>query len=72
MKEDNEAITRSKADFYFKEKIKVHINFKTGYWKRGIILEVSSDFFTLDETLEGKQPIFFSQISSIEKYRESK
>ena len=67
MIEEKEMIMK-KTQVFFKEQIIVHIKLKTGFWKRGLITEVSADFFMLDETLEGIQPVFFQEIESIEKF----
>tara|TARA_R100001530_G_scaffold133097_1_gene106103 strand:- start:2417 stop:2638 length:222 start_codon:yes stop_codon:yes gene_type:complete len=68
MKNENEHILKKKVDYFCKNNSKVHIKFKKGYWKRGYIQETSSDFFILDETLEGKMPVFYIEILSIEIY----
>lgn len=70
MKNENEQILKKKVDYFYKNNSKVHIKFKKGYWKRGIIQENSSDFFILNETLEGNMPVFFIEISSIELFSE--
>ena len=66
---DNDLI-KKKVDIFFNSATLVHIKFKKGYWKRGLIKEISSDFFMLDERLEGIMPVFFQEIVSIEKFKE--
>ena len=66
--EEVEAL-QQKADYFFKNKTAVHIKFKRGYFKRGMITEISSDFFILQEFLEGSQPCFFLQIIDIEPFK---
>lgn len=61
-------LLQKKATVYFNRGEKVHISFKKGHWKRGIIQEVSADFFMLNETLEGMMPIFFLEIKDIRPY----
>lgn len=68
MTDDTRTILQKKADAFYVLKEKVHITFNNGHWARGLILEVGSEFFILDETLEGRQPVFFSDIKSIVKY----
>lgn len=71
MNNEDEKTIKQKVDFYFKEQVIIHIRFKKGFWKRGIIEEVSADFFILNETLEGRQPVFFQEISSLDKWRKA-
>ena len=47
---------------------RVHTTLKGGMWKRGIIITIKPDFFLLNETLEGILPVFFQEVSKIEKY----
>ena len=71
-KDEDLILLQKKADAYFVLGEIVHITFTRGNWKRGIIKEVSADFFILDERVEGKIPIFFQEIEAIEKFREVK
>ncbi len=64
----NEELIRQRVNYFFNIKKAVHIKFKKGNWKNGEIIEISSDFFMLDEFLEGPQPIFFLQIEDIDPY----
>ena len=68
MTEVNEELLKQKVNAYYKSGTIVHISFKKGYWKRGMILELSSDFFMLQERLEGEMPVFFSEIEDIAKF----
>lgn len=70
MSEEN--VLCRKAQEFLKLKIPVHISFKQNFWKRGIITEVKSDFFILDETIEGTMPIFFQEIKEIKKFHRTK
>ena len=67
---DNELnLLRKKVDAYFLLGEKVHIKYRnSSNWRRGIIKEVKTEFFMLEETKLGMMPIFFSEIYSIEKY----
>lgn len=67
-----EEMIRQKIDYFFKNKKSIHIQFKKGNWKNGEIKEISSDFFMLDEFLEGMQPIFFQQIEDVDVYTTKK
>lgn len=68
MTNDTRTVLQKKADAFWLLKEKVHISYNSGHWARGIILEVGSEFFILDEVLEGRQPVFFSEIKEIVKY----
>ena len=68
----NEEEMKMKANVFLKSEIPVHVDFRQGYWKNGKILEVSSDFFLLEERLEGRMPIFFIEINDIKPFKEIK
>lgn len=70
MSNEQEILLHKKADAYLVLGNAVHVKFKQGHWKRGIIKEVREDFFIIDERLEGQMPIFFQEIISIEKFNE--
>ena len=70
--DDARTIIQKKADAFWVLKEKVHISLTNGNWKRWIIKDIKSDFFILDESLEGNQPIFFVEVRSIEKYTPKK
>lgn len=57
-----------KSIFFFNSGEKVHVKYKQGYWKRGIINEVAPDFFMLSEVLDGRIPVFYMEIIDIEKF----
>ena len=70
--QDETLLLEHKANIFFKSQQVVHITFKKGFWKRGVIVEVSSDFFMLNERKEGMQPVFFLEIKDIMQYNERK
>lgn len=73
MNDENEMINlQKKVQVFFERQIKIHISFKEGYWKRGLIKEVSAEFFMLDERLEGLMPVFYTEIVSITPYTPKK
>ena len=57
-----------RAEYFFKDKLLVHIKTKKGGFYNGIIKEMSADFFILNERLLGEMPIFFLEIERIEPY----
>lgn len=73
MIDDNEVILlKKKVDAYYILGDIVHVSYKSGNWQRGKVIEVNSEFFIIDEILDGKMPIFFEEIKSIEKYKQKK
>ena len=64
-------LLRKKVDIYFILGTKVHIKKTDGIWKRGIIKEISADFFIIEEALQGAMPIFFQELRGIEPFREA-
>lgn len=65
---DEIQILKQKAEYFFNSNEPVHIKFKKGYWKRGVIIELKENHFSLQEFIEGDIPIFFLEVYSIEKY----
>jgi hypothetical protein len=61
-------LMQQKADYFFKNKKAVHVKYKKGFFKNGEIIEISSDFFMLNDFLEGEFPVFFLEIEEIELY----
>lgn len=70
--DDDISFLKRKIDAYWLLGTKLHITLNSGMWKRGIIVQdpkAHSDFFMLDESLEGDVPIFWIEVKSIEAYR---
>jgi len=61
----------------FKQKVKafknlkqpIHVSFKDGHFKNGYVKKVASDFFILDEFIEHREFIFFSEIKRVDIFR---
>jgi len=66
--EDRLILIKKKVEAFQPLNERVHITLKGGMWKRGIIITIKPDFFLLNETLEGILPVFFQEVSKIEKY----
>ena len=64
---DNQDILYQKANYFCKSQAPVHITLNNGYWKRGMVVEVRSDFFILDELKEGKIMVFYLEIEKIDR-----
>ena len=67
--DDFEEVFKVKSKYFYEKKIPVHIKFKAGYFRNGIILELNSDFLIFDEFREGRMIIFFIEIDRLEEYK---
>jgi hypothetical protein len=61
---------KKKIETFFKEEMPVHIVTHNNRWINGYIKEIKPDFFVLEEFKTGRLLIFFSEIWSLESYRE--
>lgn len=68
--DDEKVILLKKAQTFREHGKIVHVKYKNGIWKRGIITLVSRDFFFMQERLEGEVAVFFLEIKDIELFRE--
>lgn len=60
-----------RAKVFCDKELVVHISKKTGTFFNGVITEVSSDFFFIEDKETGKQLIFFHELKKpIETYTE--
>lgn len=68
MKEQKE----TKIEFFFEEKLKVHIDCFSGRFYNGGIIEINSKkcFIILNDRVIGETPIMFEEIKNIEKMKE--
>jgi hypothetical protein len=58
--------------FLFNNKITAHIDTLDNDFYNGLIVELHETFIVIDDRFIGNTPISFSQIKSIERFRESK
>lgn len=63
----NLEVLQKKAQTFFDKKLPVHVKFKQGFFKQGTILQVSDEFFELNEYQRGKTLIFYLEIKDIEQ-----
>jgi len=64
---NNERIAR----YFYENKIESHIVLNSGQFWNGLIMEVASDFFILDDKKEGHKVIFFQELKKpIEEFQE--
>jgi hypothetical protein len=60
---------RQKCEFFQEKKINVHLKKENNFYN-GLIIEVNKDFIILIDRKVGEVPIFFSEIITIEPYKE--
>jgi len=65
MTEQNKQIEQ-KATFFKSKNVSVYIKLNSGFFYRGTLLDVSSDFLILKDQKLGEMPIFYSEINIIE------
>lgn len=65
---------KKRADYFFKNKIKIHISKTDGRFHNGIITKVGSDFFFMQDIVKGNElMILYDELKkSIEKFQEVK
>lgn len=60
------------AKVYMEREIIVHVSCKNGSFHNGVIVEVTPDFFFIVDRLNGKQLVFFVELSKpIQEYMEN-
>ncbi len=60
-----------RAKVFLEKELKVHISKKTGTYLNGVIVEVSAEFFFIEDQKNGKELVFFSELKKpIETYTE--
>ena len=60
-----------RANLFCQRKAKVHISKSNGTFYNGIIAEIGSDFFFIDDEKTGRQLIFFLELDKpIEEFKE--
>ena len=67
-------VTKKKVDYFYKNKVIIHISLKADKFLNGEIKKVEKDFFILEDFKEGSQPVFYEEIlpNGITKYMEKK
>ena len=66
---NNVDVLKSKVKYFFDSQIPVHVTYQRGYWKNGKIKEIGTDFFLIDEFLEGERVVFLLEIEDIVEYK---
>ncbi len=64
---EREDTIRKKLEFYFKQKLAVHIKKNNNWFHNGEISSIHSDHCILIDEKEGRMPIYFSEIFEVEK-----
>ena len=63
-------ILRKKSRYFFDKKIPIHIKRDDGRFFNGLILETEGDLIILDDEVLGPMPIYFLEITLLEKREE--
>lgn len=64
-------MNHDRAKVFLEKGIKVHVSKSNGTFYNGIILEVSDDFFFIDDKEDGRQLVFFKELTKpLEEFRE--
>lgn len=61
---------RQKCEFFLEKKTTIHIQKTNGQFYNGLILEINNDFIILLDKKVGEVPIYFSEITKLEPYKE--
>lgn len=69
MNEQERAIQK-KAEYFFNNKIAVHIVKKNKFFHNGFILELQGDLIILNDEVDGTMHIYSFEVLEIEKRRE--
>jgi|TARA_Y100000296_G_scaffold80134_1_gene105088 prenyltransferase beta subunit len=72
MNEQELTILKKKTEYFFENKIPVHIKKHNGYFHNGLILELESDLFILDDEKNKAMPIYYMEVLEIEKKEDKK
>jgi len=57
-----ENIEFKRVEYFFKRKVKVQILKKDGISFNGLIVELSKEFFVIEDRLKGRQFVMFSEL----------
>lgn len=60
------------AQIYKLDNQMVHVKLKNGEFYNGFILNISADFFFLEDRVVGRMPVFFVHIESLRKFGDVK
>jgi len=69
---DNTDDLKKKIQIFKDSFLKVHLVLKDGEWLNGFIGDISSDFFMFKDKVKDELPIFYSELSRVEKYYDKK
>jgi hypothetical protein len=68
-KTNDKELIEARFDFYYKEKIKVHIELISQKFYNGIILSKKDDgIYLIKDDIEGERFIFLSEVYKIDQY----
>lgn len=67
---ENENEIRRKIEIFFERLIPVHVNLKNDRFYNGLIVELGSDFFVMNDRCNGDVFVLLSEIDWVDKYLE--
>lgn len=68
---NQEQMNHERAKVFLEKGLKVHVTKVDGIFFNGLITEVSEKFFFIEDIEDGRQLVFFNELSKpIEEYRE--
>ena len=70
MTQDIRTINEEKIREANSKSIKIHLVKTNGEWRNGFVVETSAEFFIFEDVINGKDPIFFSELKRVEPYIE--
>jgi len=71
IKDNEQKLMIEKFDFFYNERVPVHIKKLNGEWLNGNLIDRRSDsVFVIDEKLKGHVTIFVSEVKDVDKLRD--
>ncbi len=69
---ERDFINKKKVEYFFQNRIIVHVTKNNNYFHNGLILEIEGDLFILEDEINGAMPIYFFEVKEIEKRKEKR
>ena len=67
---NEQEMIRKKIIFFSENNIKIHIETVKNMFYNGFASEIKTEFIIFNDRMLGEIPIFFSEISKVERYQE--
>ena len=65
-----EEIARKKLEYFYQNKIRVHLKLYNGTFYNGLVFDYKKDFIILHDRKVGRVPVFFIEIKFVDEFRE--